>query len=159
MRYIKIILFILIVTSKAYSQQKEKVRWITFEQLDDSLSIKPKKVLISFYADWCAYCKKMDRAVFTKPNIAKKINEDYYAVKMNAESTDTIHFDGTVFTNRNYLENRNAIHEIPILLASREKQPFSLPATIFLDEQFHIRKRYFEYMSPKRLLSVLEQLD
>ncbi|SHJ54557.1 thioredoxin family protein [Aquimarina spongiae] len=137
------------------AQNDEAVRWISFEQLDDSLAVKPKKVIISFYADWCAYCKKMDRVVYTKPEVIKKINEEYYAVKMNAESRDTIAFDGGIFTNKTRTSSRNPIHEIPLLLASREGQPFSLPATIFLDESFKVRKRYFEYLSPKKMLLAL----
>lgn len=139
----------------AYTQDKEKIQWMSFEQLEDSLKIKSKKVLISFYADWCTYCKKMDRVVFTKPDIAKKLSEEYYIVKMNVETRDTIVFGGKVFTNKNYLNSRSPIHEIPLLLASRKNRPLSLPATIIMDESFKIRQRYFTYLSPKRLLQVL----
>ncbi len=156
MKYLKIILFFFLLTTlKVEAQDDKTINWITFEQLDDSLAIKPKKVIISFYADWCVYCKKMDQAVYTKPEIIKRITEDYYAVKMNAESRDTIAFDGTVFMNRNYSTSRNPIHEIPTLLASRNDATFSLPATIFLDESFKIRKRYFEYITPKKMLLTL----
>ncbi|MEB3344508.1 thioredoxin fold domain-containing protein [Aquimarina gracilis] len=156
MKHLKIILFFLLASSiKTLAQKNDTINWINFEQLDDSLAIKPKKVIISFYADWCVYCKKMDRVVFTKPKIIEKITKEYYAVKMNAESKDSVYFDGTIFTNKGHLTSRNSIHEIPILLASREGYPFSLPAIIFLDENFKVRKRYFEYMSPKKLLSSL----
>lgn len=148
-------LLMIIMNYETVAQEKQTINWITFEQLDDSLSTKPKKVLINFYADWCSYCKKMDRVSFTKPEIIQKINEEYYAVKMNAESTDTIAFDGATFTNKNSLTERNAIHEIPTLLASRKNTSFSLPAIIFLDEKFKVRKRYFEYMSPKKLQAAL----
>ena len=156
MRSTSIIFFLCLALSfEVVAQNNEAVRWISFEQLDDSLSVKPKKVIISFYADWCAYCKKMDRVVYTKPEVIKKINEEYYAVKMNTESRDTIAFDGDIFTNKTQTSSRNPIHEIPLLLASREGQPFSLPATIFLDESFKVRKRYFEYLSPKKMLLAL----
>ncbi|MBQ4803798.1 thioredoxin family protein [Aquimarina sp. MMG015] len=156
MKFLKIILFFfLIIILKTEAQENKTINWITFEQLDDSLAVKPKKVIINFYADWCVYCKKMDRVVYTKPEIIEKISKDYYAVKMDAESRDTINFDGSIFTNKNYTTSRNAIHEIPALLASRKDTTFSLPAIIFLDENFTVRKRYFEYMSPKKMLSTL----
>ncbi|TPN84721.1 thioredoxin family protein [Aquimarina algicola] len=156
MKQFKIILILCIASFCSVSaQQKDAIQWITFEQLEDSLNIKPKKVIISFYADWCAYCKKMDRAVFTKSDIVKKIKDEYYAVKMNAETKDTIVFENTAFVNRDHLTSRNSIHDIALLLASRQGQPFSLPATIFLDKNFKVRKRCFEYMSPKKLLSTL----
>jgi len=156
MKYLEIILFLfLLTTPKVEAQDNKTINWITFEQLDDSLAVKPKKVIISFYADWCVYCKKMDQAVYTKPEIIKRITEDYYAVKMDAESRDTIAFDGVIFTNKSYSTSRNSIHEIPTLLASRNDASFSLPATIFLDKSFRIRKRYFEYITPKKMLSTL----
>ncbi|SEL82203.1 Thioredoxin-like [Aquimarina amphilecti] len=156
MNYLRIILLLfLFVSLQTEAQENKTINWITFEQLDDSLALKPKKVIVSFYADWCAYCKKMDRVVYTKSEVIEKINKNYYAVKMNAESRDTIIFDGAIFTNKNYLTSRNAIHQIPVLLASRKNNSFSLPATIFLDENFKVRKRYFEYLSPKKMLLAL----
>ena len=65
--------------------QKEQVNWISFEQLEDSLNVKPKKILISFYADWCSYCKKMDKVAYQDEKVISILNKDYYAVKMNAE--------------------------------------------------------------------------
>ncbi len=156
MKYIKItFFFFLFGVIKVSAQDIENINWITFEQLDDSLALRPKKVIISFYTDWCVYCKKMDKVVYTKKEIVKKITEDYYAVKMNAESRDTISFDGVIFTNKNYSTSRNPIHEIPTLLASRKDAPISFPVIIFLDESFKVRNRYFEYMSPKKMLSEL----
>ncbi|WP_271765069.1 thioredoxin family protein [Aquimarina algiphila] len=155
-KLITLSIFLVILSSlTGYAQNREKVQWISFEQLEDSLKIKPKKVLISFYADWCVYCKKMDRVVFTKPDIVKKLSEEYYVVKMNVETKDTIVFGGSIFTNKNHLTSRSPIHDIPILLASRKNHPLSLPATIIMDETFKVDKRFFTYMSPKRLLQVL----
>ncbi|MBW1295537.1 thioredoxin family protein [Aquimarina litoralis] len=148
-------LFILLANFSISAQENTAINWIPFDQLDDSLHVKPKKVLVNFYADWCLYCKKMDRVAFKKSAIIQKINKEYYAVKMNAESKDTIVFDGAIFINKDQPTKRNSIHEIPLLLASRKNTPFSLPAIIFLDEEFKVRKRYFEYMSPKKLLSEL----
>ncbi len=160
MKQIKLItsLFVLLylVPITLFAQKKEQIQWITFEQLDDSLKIKPKKVFIDFYAEWYSYCKKMDRVALTKPAIIKKLNKEYYSVKMNVETKDTILFDGVVFTNRNHLTSRNPVHEIPLLLASRNKKSFSLPAIVILDKKFRVSKRYFEYLSPERLSNALE---
>ena len=137
--------------------QNNSINWLSFEQLEDSLAVKPKKVFIDFYADWCAYCKKMDKSAFRDPKVISKLNEDYYAVKMNAETTDTIVFSGDSFSNKEFGKKRNPTHEIPLLLASRDNLPFSLPAIVVLNEEFIITARYFEYMSPKRLYQALTE--
>ncbi|WP_422083086.1 thioredoxin family protein [Ulvibacterium sp.] len=136
--------------------QENHIDWLSFGQLEDSLSVKPKKVFIDFYADWCAYCKKMDEAVFKNSKVISKLNKDYYAVKMNAETTDTIVFGGETFVNKQLKKKRNPTHEIPLLLASRENYPFSLPAIVVLNEKFEVTERYFEYLSPKQMLEALE---
>jgi thioredoxin-related protein len=149
-------LFLLLFANNVAKAQESTVNWLSFEQLEDSLSIKPKKVFISFYADWCAYCKKMDAAAFKNSEVISKLNSDYYAVKMNAETKDTIVFDNTTFTNRYLGKSRNPTHDIALLLASRAQQPFSLPAMVLLNEKFEVIDRYFSYLSPKALRKALE---
>lgn len=135
--------------------QKEGIQWINFEQLDDSLKIKPKKVFISFYADWCVYCKKMEQSAFKDKTIIQLLQKDYYAVKMDAESKDSIFFEGKLYINKNIGKSRKPTHEFPLLLASRNGAPFTLPANIILDKNFSIRERFFEYLSPKELINIL----
>ena len=137
--------------------QKNTVNWISFEQLDDSLAVKPKKVWISFYADWCSYCKKMDKTAYKDPKIISVLNSEYYAVKMDAETKDPIVFEGKKFINEELGKKRRATHQIPLLLASRKGRPFSLPAMLILDENFQVIGRYFEYLSPKKMRQVLQE--
>ncbi|MGB5818702.1 MAG: thioredoxin fold domain-containing protein [Saonia sp.] len=158
MNILKYLLVITVLTvSSKLSAQDAAINWLNFEQLEDSLSVKPKKVFIDFYAEWCTYCKKMDKAAFKVPEIVSKLNSEYYAVKMNVETSDTIIFEGQKYLNKDFGKKRNAIHEIPLLLASREGIPFSLPAIIMFDESFTVTHRYFEYLAPKRMLEILKK--
>ncbi|MEM1340345.1 MAG: thioredoxin fold domain-containing protein [Bacteroidota bacterium] len=153
-RFLMLFVVVLLFFSERATAQNS-IQWISFEQLEDSLSIKPKKVFITFYADWCAYCKKMERVAFRDPKVISRLNEAYYAIKMNAEATDTIRFDGKTFTNKQLGKQRNPTHEIPLLLASRKNYPFSLPAMVLLNEKFEVVGRHFEYLSPKQLNDIL----
>ncbi len=150
------VIICLLLTQNMISQQDNTIHWLTFEQLEDSLATKPKKVFIDFYADWCVYCKKMDKAAFKDASVISKLNSEYYAVKMNVESTDTIVFGGEIFINKQWGKKRNATHEIPLLLASRKNYPFSLPAIVVLNDKFEVTERYFEYLDSKRLLKALK---
>jgi len=136
--------------------QKEQINWISFEQLEDSMNVKPKKVLISFYADWCSYCKKMDQVAYKDSKVIALLNSEYYAVKMNAESKDTIVFEGKKFYNAELGKKRNPTHQIPLLLASRKGYSFSLPVTLILDEKFQVLRRDFQYISAKKMMRVLK---
>lgn len=137
--------------------QQQEVDWLSFEELEQKLTVQPKKVLVYFYADWCVYCKKMDQAVYKKPRIKALLQQEYYAVKFNSESTDTIYFGGKRFVNDQLGGRRNPVHQIPEFLAGKPNKPLELPATIILDENFNIVKRFFRYIPPKEMLALLEE--
>lgn len=150
-----ILFFLLMILSSKINAQSKTINWITFEQLEDSLKVKPKKVFISFYADWCSYCKKMDKVAFKNSEVIQILNQNYYAIKMDAESTKTIFFEGQKYSNNQLGKSRRPTHQIPLLLASRKNRSFSLPASIILDKNFKIEKRYYEYLSPKKMIKMI----
>ncbi len=138
------------------AQEKQSVNWLTFEQLEDSLAVKSKKVFIDFYTKWCTYCRKMDESVFTKPEVIQLLNEQYYAVKFDAESEAEVQFGGQTFVNAQVKESRKPIHQITLVLATREEH-FVPPTLVLLDQDFQVTARYFEYMDSKRLVQALKQ--
>ncbi|QLE00954.1 thioredoxin family protein [Galbibacter sp. BG1] len=148
-------LIFIVITTVSLAQQKEEIHWKTFPALEEALKEEQKPVFIFFYADWCAYCKKIKRQVFTNPQVIEKLNTDYYAVMMDAESKERIAFDGKTFSNEQAKTQRNGIHEIPLLLASRNDIPFSLPATVILTKDFKVKKRVFEYYTSEEILEML----
>ncbi|MEM9675099.1 MAG: thioredoxin fold domain-containing protein [Bacteroidota bacterium] len=146
---------LLFLGTPASAQEAGSVRWLTFEQLEDSLAAHPKRVFIDFYTDWCTYCRKMDKRVFTKPEVIDLLNEDYYAVRFDAETEANIVFGGQTLINDQVGKSRSPIHQIAQLLALREGQ-FAPPTLVILDEDFKVTARYFEYMDSKKLVSALK---
>jgi thioredoxin-related protein len=137
-----------------WAQDSERIHWISFEQLDDSLTKNPKPVLIYFYTDWCTYCRKMDKKVFPRDQVTEKLNQHYYAVKMDAETQDTISFDGRTFINDQLTSSRKPVHQLVQLLATRNGQ-FVPPALMIMDEEFKVVNRYFHYLNSTQLLTAL----
>ncbi|MDG0967778.1 MAG: thioredoxin family protein [Flavobacteriaceae bacterium] len=137
------------------AQDDVEINWKTWPELEQAIKEEPKPIFIFFHAKWCAYCKKIERKIFKRPEVIAKLNSKYYAVEMDVKLTDTITFDGVKFINKQTLTKRNGIHEIPLLLASREGIPFSLPATIILNKDFTFKERFFEYYTSKQLLKFL----
>ncbi|SHI36608.1 Thioredoxin-related protein [Arenibacter nanhaiticus] len=147
---------LLFFSTAGLAQKQEQINWLSFAQLEDSLRITPKKVFIDFYADWCGPCLKMQKVAFRDPEVVKLINAEFYAVKMDVETRDTIYFGQQMFVNKRW-KKRNPIHEIPLLMASRKDAPFTLPALVFLDENFKATGRYFQYLDPRQLLGILQK--
>ncbi|TXK78662.1 thioredoxin family protein [Mesonia sp. K4-1] len=153
--YFILLIFIFGLSYPLRAQQNEEIYWLTWEELDLALEENPKPVFIFFHAEWCAYCKKIEREIFTKKKVIGKLNKKYYAVEMDIETEDTIHFDGQKFSNMQSKTKRNGVHQLPLLLASRKNAPFSLPVTLIFDKDFRLQKRVFEYYTSKELLQML----
>jgi hypothetical protein len=97
----------------------------------------------------------MDKVVFTQPAVVERLNTSYYSVRMDAESADTIFFEGQFFINDQLGKTRRPVHQLAQLLALNEGQ-FTPPVLIILDENFTIQKRYFQYLDSKKLLEALK---
>ncbi|MEO1217405.1 MAG: thioredoxin fold domain-containing protein [Bacteroidota bacterium] len=145
----------LFLSAPLSAQESKSVRWLSFEALEDSLSVEPKKVFIDFYTDWCSYCRKMDKKVFTNPEVIDVLNEEYYSVRFNAEIDSVVTFGGQEFQNDQIGKSRTPLHQIAQLLALRQGK-FVAPSLIILDEEFSVTSRYFQYLDSKKLLEALE---
>lgn len=74
-----------------------KINWMTIEQAAEASKKKPRKVIVDVYTDWCGWCKRMDKDTFDNPEVAKYVNENFYAVKFNAEGADNVIFRDKVY--------------------------------------------------------------
>lgn len=108
-----------------------QVKWMTFEQALIAQKQNPKKIFMNFYADWCAPCKVMDKETYGNDIIAAHINENYYAVKFNAEDKNNIAFAGRTFSNPQYRsgKKKNSMHEL-----TKYMNVNTVPSIVFLDE-------------------------
>lgn len=91
-----IICFLLI--SLASSTSAQTINWVGIEQAEKEMEKYPRKQLfIDFYTDWCGWCKKMDQSTFMEPEVVKHINENYIAIKFDAETQDDVVFRGKLY--------------------------------------------------------------
>lgn len=109
------------------------VKWYTFEEAVALNETKPKKIFIDVYTDWCGWCKKMDKATFNHPEIAKYLNENYYSVKLDAEQKEDIVFNDHTFKWQ--ATGKRGIHELAYSLLNGK---MSYPTVVFMDEEFKV---------------------
>ena len=83
-----VLLVIFVINISNISSQE--INWITMSEAEKLSKEHEKPILIDVYTDWCHWCKVMDSTTYKDRSIVEYINENYYAVKLNAESNDKI---------------------------------------------------------------------
>ena len=78
----------------AVPKKQYKVHWMDYKTALEKAKKNPKLIFVDLYADWCVPCRIMDANVYSDPTVASVLNSRFYAVKLNAESQDTISCDG-----------------------------------------------------------------
>lgn len=127
LRVIHIVFSIMISISVSHAQ--DEIQWLTWEEMQVMQKRKARKVLIDVYTDWCGWCKRMDKNTFQKADIARYVNNNYYAVKFDAEFKDDIIFNGLKYS---YVKSGGkGHHELAELIL---KGRLSFPTVVFLDE-------------------------
>lgn len=139
---------------------QETINWISWEEMvekraKDSLK---KKVFIDMYTGWCGWCKKMDASTFRDPNIVKYMNQNYYSIKFDAESRDTINFNNHQFTNTepNFVKsNQNSRGKTHWFAHSLLDGSLSYPSYVILDENLSRLMIYKGYKDIENLFGIL----
>ena len=70
------------------------VKWMTLQEAVEKTKTSPRPIIMDFYTDWCGWCKKMMATTYANPALAQYINQNFYPVKFNAETKDTIEYLG-----------------------------------------------------------------
>ena len=140
-----LLLFILLCPGRPSAQT---VQWTKFADLTDSLRRESRPLLIFIHTDWCKYCALQKHNTFGDKAVSQWINENFYALQLNAESRETIRF-----LTRTYQGRSKAYHELAELLAKKDGQ-LSFPTTLILSERLQLQKRWTGFVSKGMLLEV-----
>ncbi len=129
----KIILLFVSITlyinvSAQVTEGTSPIKWYTIEQAMKLREKEPKPLLIDVYTDWCYWCKVMMNTTFTNPNIAGYINQNFYAVRFNAEGKDTVKFRDTTYYSR------GKTHDFAYKLLGRS---IMYPTVVYIDVDFN----------------------
>lgn len=114
------------------AQEATEINWMSFEEALELQKTIPKKIFMDVYTQWCGPCKALDRVTFHNTDVVKYVNENYYAVKFDAESPTPITYKEKTYSNPTYVPNkkgRNGVHEL-----SRFLQVTAYPTMMFFSE-------------------------
>ena len=126
----------------------EEIHWMSIEEAFAATQKNPKKTLIDVYTNWCGWCKVMDKKTFKNQEVVRYVNENYYAVKLNAESREDI-----VIGNTTYKYNeQNRANDIAVALLQGK---MSYPSMVYLDEQFNMIQPIPGYLEARQFHEII----
>lgn len=150
MKKITLIVVLALLTSVGSFAQVQEINWVTFEEALALQKKKPKKIMMDVYTNWCGPCKMLDKNTFHNKDVVAFVNENYYAVKFDAEGNSTVNYDGRTFTNPNYKEElknrRNGVHDL-----TRYLKVSAYPTIVFFDVDAKVISPIRGYQKPQQL--------
>lgn len=126
----------------------QTIHWMSITEAEKLNAEHPRKILIDIYTDWCGWCKKLDATTYKDPKIVQYLNDNFYAVKLNAESKDPITFQNQEYTY-------DPARRVNGVTANFMNSSSGYPTTTFLNEKLEVISVVPGYMQAEMMTNVL----
>jgi len=132
-RNVSIALIIGIFVSLAVTMPADasRIRWYDYDEGTSLGKEQGKKILLFFWAEWCASCEKMKKETFQVPDVVAFLNKNFIPVKIDSENEKKL-------ASKYYVRG--------------------LPTTWFLNERGERIGSRPGFMSPDLFLSILKYM-
>lgn len=140
---------LVLVLLTIHSINAQEVNWISIEKAQELQKTNPKNIIMDIYTDWCGPCKLMDKNTFQNEDVANYLNENFYAVKFNAEGNSEINYKGKVYENPGYRKTtsiRNSSHNFTRYLGVN-----GYPTIVFFDKDANPIAPITGYLNPQQI--------
>lgn len=80
----------------------QSIKWLAFNQGAELAKKENKIVMVDFYADWCTWCKVLEKETLSDYTVNEKLKADFITVRIDVDSYDTVKFMGREMTARDF---------------------------------------------------------
>lgn len=129
--------------------RKSTVHWMSYKDALEKAQKGPKLIFVDLYADWCIPCRVMDANVYSDPTVASLLNTRFYAVKLDADSQDTIMCDGQKNTVQRCYFDVWELHALPAFVLVAPKGMSILTVTDSMSPQ-ELRYMLYQFLEKEK---------
>lgn len=146
-QFVLVLFFIFSVQS--YSQE---LQTYSFEQVEQLVEKEPRPILLYFHADWCQYCKRLQKTTFKDKKVIEKLNSNYYVISFDGGLKEQVTHKGVTYK---FVPTgmKSGYHELVHHYIKKRQEIY--PTLIFLDDNFKELLFIQSYISAKSLLEIL----
>jgi thioredoxin-related protein len=127
-----LIVFLMLSGSAVGDAATNSLKWHSFKEYATLRSSNDKKIFIHFWAQWCGYCRKMEKDTFRNPQVISSLNENYFLIKVDTDREQ---------------------------YASRAFRVRGLPYNLFLTKEGDTIEIREGYVSPGKFMKILKAID
>lgn len=117
MRYLPLLVLLLALPVRA---QPDPLAWPSFEEAMAAGEASERKVLISVWASWCPWCRRLDREVYADPEVQAYLARHFEIGRIDFDSQEIIRYNGEEGTAQSL---------------ARALGAEGVPGTVFFDEE------------------------
>jgi thioredoxin-related protein len=141
--------FFIFSSAKVKPTEKEKINWLSIEEVNIKMKSDPRPVIMDIYTNWCYWCKVMDKKTYGNRQVISYINQHFYAVKLNAESKEPV-----VWDNRSY--NYNEANKVNDFALFATQGQLAFPNTVIFPQKHSTPAAIPGFMEPKEIEVILK---
>ncbi len=163
---IALLLFVFVATTCVCAQETDtnvvdsasvnttSIHWMSMEEALEANKTEPKLIFVDLYTDWCGWCKRMDATTFKDVEIIKAMNDNFYAVKFNAEQKEDFTIEDRTYS---FIDNgRRGYHELAAKLMGGQ---MSYPTYVFLNSNLEIITKVAGYQPQQDMHPILVYIN
>jgi thioredoxin-related protein len=127
-----LMVFLMLSGSAVGDAAINSLKWHSFKEYATLRSSNDKKIFIHFWAQWCGYCRKMEKVTFRNPQVISSLNENYFLIKVDTDKEQ---------------------------YASRAFRVRGLPYNLFLTKEGDTIETREGYVSPGTFMKILRAIE
>lgn len=148
--------FILLFTANLIGND-DKIKWFNFNEGLEEAAKENKNIIVHIYADWCKWCRVMEKDTYGDPDVAKLVSEQFITIKFNGEATDSITYLDTTITQAELLQGFGIQGFPTTLFLKPNSEPITIVpgfqvSTTFINILEFINGNYYQNMTFEEFL-------